>query len=64
MTNKMVGVILLGEKLKRVLRSEKGQSLVEYGLIIAFVSIVAFVAVVPLREAIIAKFAEISDIIN
>lgn len=48
------------EIMKRLVREEEGQGLVEYALIIALIAIVVIVALGPLGDAIAAKFVEIT----
>ncbi len=42
------------------LKNKKGQGMVEYVLIIAFIAIVVMLAITPLGTAIAAKFTEIT----
>ena len=51
---------LLKMKLRTLVKSEKGQGLVEYALIIALISIVAIAAMGPLGEKIAAAFTAIT----
>ncbi|MFZ5352203.1 MAG: Flp family type IVb pilin [Bacillota bacterium] len=45
--------------IKGMLNNKKGQGMVEYVLIIAFIAVVVIVALTPLGTAISAKFTEI-----
>lgn len=47
------------EKCKNVLRSQKGQGLAEYGLIIALIAVVAIGALLALGPSIADKFFEV-----
>ncbi len=46
-------------KVKEALNNKKGQGMVEYVLIIAFIAVVVIIALTPLGTAISAKFTEI-----
>ena len=48
------------EMVKVVLQNRKGQGMVEYGLIIALIAIVAMAGLTPIGENALAKFQEVA----
>ena len=48
-------------KIKEMMGNKRGQGMVEYVLIIAFIAIIVLVALTPMGQAIAAKFTEITD---
>jgi pilus assembly protein Flp/PilA len=49
------------ERIRNILKDERGQGMVEYGLIIMLVALVAFVAVAVLGNLILGNYNEISN---
>lgn len=49
------------ERVRGALNNEKGQGMVEYGLILALVSVVVIVVLTGIGDNLFAKFTEISD---
>ena len=49
------------KKLRNLFKDEKGQDLIEYSLLAAFISIVAIAAIVLVGDRIIEIFGEILD---
>ncbi len=47
--------------IKRLVREEEGQGMVEYGLIIALVSIVAIAALITVGDNLLLVFQDIAD---
>jgi len=54
-------MITLLMNLKSYLRDEKGQGMVEYGLILALIAIVVIAAVTGIGQELLSKFTEIGD---
>lgn len=51
----------LKEKFSQVIQDERGQGMVEYGLILALVSIVVIVMLTGIGNSLLAKFTEINN---
>jgi pilus assembly protein Flp/PilA len=47
--------------LKRFVREEAGQDLIEYALLAGFISLIAVVAITSLGEGLNSKYGQISD---
>ena len=56
---RMMQMMMWMENVKRVLKDEKGQGMVEYGLILALVSIIAIVSLTSIGTNIAARFAAV-----
>ena len=52
-------MMMILQQVKSVIRSEKGQGMVEYGLILALVAIAAIVGLTGIGTSLQAKFAEV-----
>lgn len=49
------------ERFQQVLHNEKGQGMVEYGLIMALISVVVIVMLTGIGENLLARFTEVND---
>jgi pilus assembly protein Flp/PilA len=48
-------------KIRRIIRNERGQGMVEYGLLTALIAVALIVAVVSMRDEITATFTAIQQ---
>lgn len=57
---KMIRAMLWWDEAKQALSNQKGQGMVEYGLILALIAVVAAVALTPLGTQVASKFTSIT----
>ncbi len=60
MTSLMVSMMAYVAGLKERLSSEKGATMVEYGIMVALIAVIVLVAVGPLGRAIAAMFTDVT----